>query len=130
MNTSSSICYRFDVEIQRGKFVEVLSVLKIECMWKLWHRFDVKTSMWIPLSNSMKYWWALHMDFFMSFRRRIDVTTVLVVSISFSAPGTYPKLIWYSAESMQIQLYWRNSWYWNYWNFILREFRKNASKYK
>ena len=35
MDTSSSIRHRFDVEIPRGKFVEITSILKGESMWKL-----------------------------------------------------------------------------------------------
>ena len=42
--TSSSIRHRFDVEIPRGKFVEITSILKGESTWKLWHRFDVDST--------------------------------------------------------------------------------------
>ena len=35
MDTSSSIRHRFDVEIPRGKFVEVSSILEGESTWKL-----------------------------------------------------------------------------------------------
>ena len=35
MDTSSSIRHRFDVEIPRGKFVEITSILKGESKWKL-----------------------------------------------------------------------------------------------
>ena len=35
MDTSSSIRHRFDVEIPRGKFVEITSILKGESTWKL-----------------------------------------------------------------------------------------------
>ena len=35
MNTSSSIHHRFDVEIPRGKFVEITLILKGESTWKL-----------------------------------------------------------------------------------------------
>ena len=45
-----------------------------------------------------------HVDFSMSFWRRIDVTSVLTISIvsfpNISALGTYSKLFCYSAESM------------------------------
>ena len=65
MDTSSSIRYRLDVEIPRGKFVEITSIG--ESTWKLWHQ------------------WVLDMDFSMSFQRQIDVTSVLAVSVlSFS----------------------------------------------
>ena len=85
MDTSSSIPHRFDVEIRRGKFAEITSILKGEFTWKLWHWFNVDISMWIRLSKSTKYRWVLHVDFSMSFRRQIDVTSVLAVSIlSFS----------------------------------------------
>ena len=85
MDTSSSIRHRFDVEIPRRKFVEITSILKGESTWKLWHWFDVDISTWIRLSKSTKYRWVLHVDFSMSFRRQIDVTSVLAVSIlSFS----------------------------------------------
>ena len=83
--TSSSIRHRFDVEIPRGKFMEITSILKGESTCKLWHRFDVDISTWIRLSKSTKYRWVLHVDFSMSFLRQIDVTSVLAVSIlSFS----------------------------------------------
>ena len=81
MGTSSSIRHRFDVEIPHGKFVGITSILKDESTWKLWHRFDVEISTLIPLSNSTKYRWVLHVDFYMSFRYRIDVISVLAVSI-------------------------------------------------
>ena len=35
MDTSSSIRHRLDVEISRGKFVEITSILKGESKWKL-----------------------------------------------------------------------------------------------
>ena len=35
MDTSSSIRHRLDVEISRGKFVEITSILKGESTWKL-----------------------------------------------------------------------------------------------
>ena len=35
MDTSSSIRHRFDVEIPRGKFVEITSILKDKSTWKL-----------------------------------------------------------------------------------------------
>ena len=35
MDTSSSIRHRFDIEIPRGKFVEITSILKGESTWKL-----------------------------------------------------------------------------------------------
>ena len=105
MDTSSSIRHRFDIEILRGKFVKITSILKGESTCKLWHRFDVEVSTWIPLSKSMKYHWVFLMDFSMSFRRRIEVTSLLVDSIlSFSnifcPPWTYSRLFWYSAESI------------------------------
>ena len=55
MDTLSSIDNRFDVEIPRGKFVEITSILKGESMWKLWHGFDVDISTCIQLSKSTKY---------------------------------------------------------------------------
>ena len=81
MDTSSLIIHRFDVEIARGKFEEITSILKGESTWKLWHRFDVDISTWIWLSKSTKYRWVLQVDFSISFRRQIDVTSVLAVSI-------------------------------------------------
>ena len=35
MDTTSSIRHRFDVEIPRGKFVEITSILKGKSTWKL-----------------------------------------------------------------------------------------------
>ena len=62
MGITSSIHHRFGVEIPGGKFVEI-------------------TSIWKRLSESKKYWWVLHVDFSMLFRCRIDVTSLLAVSI-------------------------------------------------
>ena len=62
------------------------------------------TSTWVLLSKSTKYWWVLHVDFSISFRRWIDVISVLAFSIvwfpNISAVETYSKLFWYSAEPM------------------------------
>ena len=44
MDTSSLIIHRFDVEIARGKFEEIRSILKGESTWKLWHQFDVDST--------------------------------------------------------------------------------------
>ena len=85
MGTSSSIRHRFDVEISRGKFVEISLILKDESTWKLWHWFYVEISTWIRLSKSTKYRLVFPVDFLMSFRCRIDVTASLDVSfLSFS----------------------------------------------
>ena len=81
MDTSSSIRHGLNVEIPREKFVEISSVLKGKSTWKLWHWFTVEISTWIRLSKSTKYRWVLHVDCSMSLRRRIDVTSVLAVSI-------------------------------------------------
>ena len=81
MDTWSLICHRFDAKIPRGKFVKMTKILKGKSTWKLWHQFDVEISTWIWLSKSTKYRWVLHMDFLMLFRRRIDVISVLSVSI-------------------------------------------------
>ena len=94
MDTSSSILHRLDVKIPRGNFVEITSILKGQSTWKLWHRFDMDISTWIRLSKSKKYRQVLRVDFFMLFRRQIDVTSVL----AFSALGTYSKLFWYNAD--------------------------------
>ena len=85
MDTSLSIRHRFHIEIPRGKFVEISSILKGESTWKLWHRFNLKISTWVRLSKSTKYRWVLHVDFSMLLRPRIDVTALLAVSVlSFS----------------------------------------------
>ena len=85
METSSSIRHRFEVEIPRGKFIEITSILKGESTWKLWHRLDVEISTWIRLSKSTKYQWVFHVDFSMPFRCWTDVTALLAVSfLSFS----------------------------------------------
>ena len=86
MDTSSSIRNQFDVEIPRGKFVEITSILKDESTWKLWHRFDVGISTWIRLSKSTKYRWVLHVDFSMSFRRKLLCSLFLFYHfLTFSA---------------------------------------------
>ena len=65
----------------RGNYIN----FERESTSKLWHRFDVDISTWIRLSKSTKYRWVLYVDFSMSFRGQIDVTSVLAVSIlSFS----------------------------------------------
>ena len=129
MDTPLLIRHQSDVKIPRGKFVKISSILKSKSTWKLWHWFDVEISKWIRLSKSTKYWWVLHVNFSMSFRRWIDVTSVLAVSILsfyvFSALGIYSKLFSYSAELIQFQRYWRNHCYWNY---ILWEFCTNVKK--
>ena len=48
----------------------------------------------------------------------------------FSSLGTYSKPVWHCAELMQFQRYWRNHWYWNYWDYILSEFCNNANTYE
>ena len=53
-----------NVEIPRGMFVEISSILKGKSTWKKLHRFDVEVSTWIRLSKSMKYPWVLQMDFY------------------------------------------------------------------
>ena len=69
MDTSSSIRHRFNVEVPRGKFVEITSILKGESTSKLSHRFDVEISTWIRLSKSTKNRRVFHLYFSMSFRR-------------------------------------------------------------
>ena len=81
MDTFSLIRHRFDVEVLCGKFVEITSILKNESAGKLWHRFDMEIMAWIRLSKSMKYRWVLHVDSSTLFGRRIDVASVLAVSI-------------------------------------------------
>ena len=81
MDTSSSIRHRFEVEIPRGKFIEITSILKGESTWKLWHRLDVEISTWIRLSKSTKYQWVFHVDFSTLFQHGIDITFVMAVSI-------------------------------------------------
>ena len=96
------ILRRFDVEIPRGKFAEITSILKGESTWKLWHQFDVDISTWIRLSKSTKYRWVLHAHFLCRFNVK---STLLLYSLftfyhflTFSALGTYSKLFWYNAE--------------------------------
>ena len=104
MDTSSSIWHLFNVEIPLGKFVEILSILIGESTWKLWHRFDVQISTWIQPSISTKYRWIFLLDFSMSFRHRIDITLCTLFPfyhfLTFSAPETFLKRMWHSAESM------------------------------
>ena len=93
MDTSSSIRHRFHIEIPRGKFVDISSILKGKSTWKLWHRFNMENSTWIRLSKSIKYWWVFHVDFSMSFWRQIDVTSVVatISILSLSVLATYSK---------------------------------------
>ena len=98
MDISLSIRHRFNVNVPRGKFVEIFSILKGESKWKLWRQFNVEILAWIRLSKSTKFPWGFYVNFSMSFRCRITVTAVLVVCIllfpNISALGTYSKLIW------------------------------------
>ena len=41
MDTFSWIRHRFEVEIPRGKFIKISSILKGESTWKLLHRFFI-----------------------------------------------------------------------------------------
>ena len=85
MDTSSLIRHWFHAEIPRWKFAKITSILKSESTWKLWHLFYMEILTWIRLLKLSKYWWVFQADFFMSFRRWIDLTSVLAVSIlSFS----------------------------------------------
>ena len=132
MDTSSRICHWFYVEIPRGKFVEITSILKGESSWKLWDRIDVDISTWIWLSKSTKYWWVLDVDFSMSFWRQIDVLTVSILSFSNIFLSGLPILnysgIMLSHCNFNNIEYWRNQWFWNYWNYILWEYCNNANK--
>ena len=83
--------HRFDVEVSHWMFVEITSILKGDSTWKSWYRLDVEISTWIRLSKSTKYRW----DFSMSFRRWIDVTFVLAVSI-ISFPNIWEPILSYS----------------------------------
>ena len=62
---------------------------KLHRFWKANPRgnYDIDST-WIRLSKSTKYRWVLHVDFSTLFRRRIDVTSVLAVSIVLF-PNTY-----------------------------------------
>ena len=67
-------------------------------------------------------------------RQNIDEFSTWIFPIyhflTFSALGTYSKLIWYSAESILFRRYWRNHWYWNYSSYILWEFSNNTNNYE
>ena len=62
-------------------FVDSPSIQCQNSTWKLEYRFDEENSRWIRLSKSTKYRWVLHVDFSLSFQRRIDTTSILTVSI-------------------------------------------------
>ena len=83
MDTSLSIRHRFGDEIPHGKFVEISSILKgeSEIMTSIRRgNFDVDSTFKID-----KIWISFPLVFSMLFWRRIDVTSVLTVSIlSFS----------------------------------------------
>ena len=101
MDTSSSSRHPFNVEIPRGKFMQIISILKGESTWKLWHRFDVDISTWIRLSKSTKYRWVLVVDFsVVSTSNWRNFCTRCFHFLTFSALGTYSKLFWYNAESL------------------------------
>ena len=97
MDTSSSICHRFDVEIPRGKFVEITSILKGESTWKLWHRFDVDSTFKIDeisMSSPRGFFYVA------STSNRRNFCTRCFHFLTFSALGTYSKLFWYNTESL------------------------------
>ena len=91
-NQSLIICNshndKFHAEIPRRKFVEITLIFKDESTWKLWRRFSVKILTRIRLSKSTKHRWVLRMGFSMSYRRQIDVTSVLPISI-VSCPNIF-----------------------------------------
>ena len=80
MDTSSSIRHRFDVEIPRGKFVEMTDFerrIHVEIMTSIRRgNFDVDSTL-----KSTKYRWVFQVDFSTLFRRWIDLTSVFAVSI-------------------------------------------------
>ena len=71
---------RFAID-STSKF-HVESSSKLHRFWKANPRgnYDIDST-WIRLSKSTKYRWVFHVDFSTLFRRRIDVTSVLAVSI-------------------------------------------------
>ena len=62
----------------RGNSIDFERQIHVE----LWHRFHAEISTWVRLSKLKKYQWVLHVDFYMPFRRRIDVTSELHCIIS------------------------------------------------
>ena len=91
------------------------------------HRFNVDNSTSIVLSKSMKYWWVLHVVFFMLFRSLIDITLALIpFCVVVSSLVTYSKLnlkfeIWKALLircNFKVKLTWTSNIYillrWNY----------------
>ena len=81
METSLSIFQQFGVEIPRGKFVDIASILKGKSTWKVGHPFNVEILMWIWLSKLTEYLCVFHVNISTPFRRQTEVTFVLAVSI-------------------------------------------------
>ena len=83
-------------------FNDSLSIRRRNSSWKVNPRGNQDIDlMSIGFSKSTKYRWVLHVDFSMSFRRQIDVTSALAVFIPlFSNIFSSGKLFWYNAGSL------------------------------
>ena len=124
MDTSLSICHRFDVEIPHGNFVEMTDFerrIHVEIMASTRSRnFDGDSIFKIDETSVSSTHGSF--DVVLTSNQRNFCTCCFYCILSFSALGTYSKLFWYSAELMWFQKYWHYHWYWNYWNYILWEF--------
>ena len=80
-------------------FIDFEKQIHVEIMTSIQRDFDV-----VSTFKSTKYPWVLRLDLSMSFWGRIDVTAVSLFPfyhfLTFSALGTYSKIIRYSAESI------------------------------
>ena len=124
--------------------IDLMSKFHLESSWKL-HRlwkanprwnYDINSTWKFRRGLDFQNRWIIDECSTWIFLCRFDVESMWPLYslfpfyhfLIFSALGTYSKLFWYHAESMQFQRNWRNHWYWNYWNYVLWEFCNNANK--
>ena len=114
------------------------SSLKLRQFWKANPRGNYDIDLTWKFRREFDFQNRRNIDEFSTwiFRRCFDVKStellywlfLLYYFLTFSALGTYSKLFWYSAETMRFQQYWRNHWYWNYWNYMLWEFLQQRNQ--
>ena len=59
----TSIRCRNDIENPRGKLIDVLWIVKVECTSKFPRQIDVIISTWICLTNLLETWRTSHVEF-------------------------------------------------------------------
>ena len=103
VDISSSIRYRFDVEIICGKFIEISSSLKGKSTWKLWHWFDVNSAFKIGKISMTSPHGLFYVVSTSNWRNFCTPFFPFYDFLTCSALGTYSKQIWVGL--MYFQLY-------------------------